>query len=447
MHMNRRTHTDPDRVYGLYAAGALALALIFGGGTGKWYASDAVIIVAAAVLWIWSVSRLHGTHLSLLAKTGTILFAVAAGLQALHILPVPYDLWASLPGHMRAADILGAADIKSAWPTLSIAPWNTFFGLAAFIVPFAFYLTTLSLPSKGLNRLTLIILVGAIFSSVLGILQMIQGIHSPLRFYSFTNPERPVGIFANTNHLACLMAIAIPLAFERFMQSTRKPVMRIGWGVAIIVFLYILLATYSKAGLALAAVAVAASLLPFAINATRGSKKSYLLLFAIVLGVIAFFIQFGLSKYILRFGSFSTDDRTMILKSVMTAAKEFFPLGSGFGTAETAIAMHEPPSNMSNAIVNQAHNDWVQIWLEGGIPATMILVAFLIWLGFAIRAQLRSENLNLTRLSVIVSGIVVVLLHSFVDYPMRTLAIQVCFAVFMGMLVRPLATQRRRRRG
>ena len=53
-------------------------------------------------------------------------------------------------------------------------------------------------------------------------------------------------------------------------------------------------------------------------------------------------------------------------------------MGSGFGTFQAVYAMHETPATMLSEYVNHAHNDWLELWLEGGIPAAMLMAAFVI---------------------------------------------------------------------
>jgi O-antigen ligase len=93
--------------------------------------------------------------------------------------------------------------------------------------------------------------------------------------------------------------------------------------------------------------------------------------------------------------------------------------------------------------VNHAHNDWLEIWLEGGFLALAVLVAFLIWFVFASfgawRAPLdrgRALDRALPQAASIV--VILVLLHSAVDYPLRTTALMTLFAFCCALLVPPI---------
>jgi O-antigen ligase len=80
-------------------------------------------------------------------------------------------------------------------------------------------------------------------------------------------------------------------------------------------------------------------------------------------------------------------------------------IGFGLGTWSTAYpgyAVFDP-----GAIVNQAHNDWMQWAVEGGLPFLAFMLAFA---GLLLRPAFRS---------VWGIGVPVVLLHCLVDYPLQ----------------------------
>ena len=101
---------------------------------------------------------------------------------------------------------------------------------------------------------------------------------------------------------------------------------------------------------------------------------------------------------------------------------------------------HERSS--SESYVNHAHNDWLELWLTGGIPAILLALAFLAWLAASTVRLWRSDELQgsvldlaLARAAPIV--IVLLLLHSAVDYPLRIPALSVLFAIACAFLIYP----------
>ena len=82
----------------------------------------------------------------------------------------------------------------------------------------------------------------------------------------------------------------------------------------------------------------------------------------------------------------------------------------------------------------------MELWLTGGIPAIVLLVAFLVWLAAAIVRVWKSRepeaptlDLALAQAASIV--IVLLLLHSALDYPLRIAALTVLFAIACAYLI------------
>ncbi len=55
-------------------------------------------------------------------------------------------------------------------------------------------------------------------------------------------------------------------------------------------------------------------------------------------------------------------------------AKSHFVLGAGFGSFEWLYKMWEPDHLLMTSYFNQAHNDPIQLIIEGGLPAIAIFI-------------------------------------------------------------------------
>ena len=54
--------------------------------------------------------------------------------------------------------------------------------------------------------------------------------------------------------------------------------------------------------------------------------------------------------------------------NTITAAKAYMPFGSGVGTFVSVYPGFEPAHDaISNVYANHAHNDLLEVWLEGGV--------------------------------------------------------------------------------
>jgi hypothetical protein len=168
---------------------------------------------------------------------------------------------------------------------------------------------------------------------------------------------------------------------------------------------------------------------------------------AIVLFAIVIVIQFALCVMSRYAPDALQDARLTLARNTFTAAKTFLPFGSGIGSFVQVYGMFEKPSDIFvDSFANHAHNDFLEFFLETGLIGAAFAVAFLVWLTFsAARAWQRTARLtgsidrSLARAASIV--IVLLLLHSFVDYPLRTNAIMAIFAFSCAMLVRPLTIE------
>ena len=75
------------------------------------------------------------------------------------------------------------------------------------------------------------------------------------------------------------------------------------------------------------------------------------------------------------------DLRWPVAQVTSRAAIANLPFGSGFGTFTPIYEQFAPRTLlMENCYVNHAHNDWLELWLTGGIPAIVLAVGFLAWL-------------------------------------------------------------------
>ena len=101
------------------------------------------------------------------------------------------------------------------------------------------------------------------------------------------------------------------------------------------------------------------------------------------------------------------------------------------GSFDAMFRIHEPLALLKPTYFNHAHNDFIEIVLDAGLPGLLILLAALIWWGWASMRAWRSAGKNGTGKSDIgKSGamlpmlgsatLLLVLIASIFDYPART---------------------------
>lgn len=114
---------------------------------------------------------------------------------------------------------------------------------------------------------------------------------------------------------------------------------------------------------------------------------------------------------------------------------EYAPFGSGFGTFAQAYRLHEDPDLVNWIHVNHVHNDYLELVVELGVPGALLLAAFLLWWAWRFFALWSSTGASpLARAATLVT--LGLLLHSLVDFPLRTAALSALFAASVGVMAR-----------
>ena len=427
----------------------LALALVLGGGTRQGLWSDAVVELAGLVLSAALLPILLQPTFVLRQKAVATIVGLILLLPLVQLVGMPPALWTLLPGRNLIADGYGAAGMALPWLPISLDPAATWRSWLSLVPPVAAFLATLSLGHETRRRLSLLILAACVFSVLLGLAQVMQGGTSPLRLYPVTNAGNSVGFFANRNHYAALLYAGIPFtaAWIKGLVADGRTDRIFGLALALIVFAALILGlgmALSRAGISLALAAALASLLLVGARQPQFSRRGLVVMMgATAVGAILV-VQFALFDLLARFdGEMLADYRLTIAQTTITAAKAEQPTGAGFGTFVPVYQMFERPEGLLPDYVNHAHNDWLELWLEGGWPGLALLGAFLLWLAFAtVRTWWPADTEDGDPLDIALAQagsivILLLLLHSLVDYPLHTTAMATVFAFCCGLLVKP----------
>jgi O-antigen ligase len=441
------------RVRGLIAIAYLALCILLGGASAGGAIANGILQGGAIIiilLLLWS------RRVALPSEARPLVWIVGLFLLTglLSLVPLPPGLWQALPYRDEIAGPLRLIGMGDASLPLSLAPRATIASLLWLLPPTAMFLLTLTLAWDERRRLGGTVLVLAVLSIVLGVLQLLGGPGSPLRFYAITNSGSPVGFFANINHQATLILCALPCAavFATQFASRSDSSKRSGGLIIAVAFSLFLAAgiviSGSMAGYGLFVPAAFASLLIYR-RATAGSvgmawKASLGVLIALFIG-LAFFGPVSQQSLSDKFSA-SPTSRSVLSATTVEAIKDSFPVGTGLGTFSNIYRRYENPLEASRQFANHAHNDHIELVLELGLVGVLLILFFVLWwLRRSIHAW-RSDlpGMRMAEPAALIIGIV--LLHSLVDYPIRTSAIAAVFAVACAFLVPPPARAERRRR-
>lgn len=441
-----------DRSGVLYAVTLMFVAFVFlTGGASRADAQSQLLVrllsIAAGAFALAGSSRSDVARV----RAPLMFLGAAAALNLLHLIPLPPDMWTRLPGRAAFADLLRVANVGHVWRPLSLAPDRTLNSLLALLPPVAAVLLVARLRSEDSRRLLAPLIALVMVSGLIGLLQLSSGLRE-LYFYRITNYGSAVGLFANRNHQGLLLAMALPMlaVFAAGRSETgfeaRKLWLAIGLGVFIIP---LILVTGSRAALALALIAFVAGFLlhgPLKLQRKRrGYGRGRLLVASMWVGGVALVGITAISSRAIAFERLFTEDvsqeiRVKLFAPMVEMGNTYFPLGAGLGSFVDVFRMHEPLASLDVSYVNHAHNELMELWIDGGIPSLALLGAFLIWWSWrAISVWTRtppSEGRLFARLGVVLTGLV--MLASLADYPLRTATVSVVFAIALCWMAAPI---------
>jgi O-antigen ligase len=297
-------------------------------------------------------------------------------------------------------------------------------------------------------RLVIALILGTFAGILLGLLQVTSAdpLNSPWYLHERTNFGAATGFFANANHMAILLvsclpflAALVPSARGGSAQRYSAVVSMVVGGVVVVIIGIVL--NGSLAGYALAPPVLLASLM--LIIPAGSAARRWMAIIAVVLLIAAAGTLWTRPKDS-NFNSqavTSVTSRERMLATTMTATKTFLPFGSGVGSFRRVYPSFENPDTIRLTVVNHAHNDYAELALETGIPGIALIALFLVWWGVAVRRVWRSPNAShYARAASIASA--AILVHSLVDYPLRTAAISTAFAMCLALLVQRRAPAR-----
>jgi O-antigen ligase len=358
-----------------------------------------------------------------------VLLGAIALVPAIQLIPLPPALWTMFPGRALLQESAMVAGHAQPWRPISVSPGATANALGSLVVPMVVVLLAAQLDVRQQWRMVTLILALVGAGCVLAIAQF-----SGLLFDNPLINDVPGMVsanFANRNHFALFVAIGCLLAPVWGLRARNGQRWKAVASLAVLpFFILVILATGSRAGILVGVVGTLAGLFIVRRNAVRELRS---LPRPIAVGLVAILITglvlgVGLAVLFDRAVSLSravnmeagNDLRRQALPYVIDALQTYFPIGSGFGTFDAVYRIVEPRAQLSPRYFNHAHNDWIEVILDGGIAGLALMTASLGWWLVKCRQSwlARSDRGIIGRLASV--AILLVLLASIVDYPART---------------------------
>lgn len=358
----------------------------------------------------------------------TIILCSCVILIVCQLIPLPPAIWTNLPGREILLPAATLADQTQPWRPLSISPGATVNALNSLVVPCVTLILAAALSKEQHLRIASLMLALVVGGCLVGVVQL-----SGSRFDNPLINEMQgyvSGNFANRNHLALFIAIGCVLAVEWGARTTPWNRWKAPASLAIVTFfVLIILATGSRSGLVLGVIAIGAALATVRKQALLEIKRlPSRAILAGVAGMVTMFttamflaIKFGRAEAIDRLALNAGEDlRVKAVPVVMGMIGDYFPAGSGIGTFDPAYRIAEPIALLRSTYFNHAHNDWLEVALDGGLAGMLLIVAAVGWcLVASIKAWRTAERSGgLARPATVIC--LLVMAASITDYPART---------------------------
>lgn len=356
---------------------------------------------------------------------------------------------------------------------LSLSPQKTWTGVG-FLAAFTIFLAGLvgALSPSRVRRLSALIVGFGVILALVGIIQKVAlGDHAwaGMKIYGFWAPENllstPFGPYINKNHFAGWMLMALPLALGLAMGKAEHAMRRVhgGWRSAL---LWLSSPDGGRLQLALIAVLVmAASLLM-----TKSRSGVGCLVFTMILTSVAARRRFGSARagwaalaslsaiFIVVFSMAGADlaaritnriDAMELRKNIWTDSGRIirdFPLaGTGLNTFGTAMITYQ--TSQADQHFQEAHNDYLQVAVEGGLLLSLpVAVALLLYVR-AIRRRFEANDDDTQtywlRVGAII-GLVTIAAQAFVEFSLQMPGNAALFVVLLAIALHQTPVRRTR---
>lgn len=413
----------------------LFACLILGGSAqGVW--QNMVLQLAGVGIITWAVVARPGEPLSSSTRRLLLLAAIGVLVVIIQLIPLPQSIWAH---GVRSRIVDGFAILGEPVPSvpISLTPYESFSTLLCLIPPLALFCAIVRLKAYRPAWLAAALLTGTLAGVLLGALQ-VAAPNSPWYLYPETNRGFAVGFFANADHMANLLVITLPfvaaLAAARSRAMQRYSALLIVLAAASVVLLVGLLLNGSLAGYTLAVPVIAASLLIILPSAKRlRTIVAFVGAFSIIGAVGALATSSIGGTRIGQHASSSVQSRKQILATTSRAIADYMPLGSGLGSFLSVYRTYESPDIVADEYVIHAHNDYAELVLELGAAGIVLILLFLAWWVTAVLAVWRGSSASHFAFAASISS-AALLVHSLVDFPLRTAALSASFAMCLALL-------------
>lgn len=426
-------------------AALLVLSWILGGVTQDSTSADEILQLLALPVLMLAVLVLLRHQPAPLLRVAVMLAVAIVALPALQLLSIPASIAnLSAARHAIQGDLAIAAVVNA--PThLGVSRFVSERALWSLLPALAVFLGMLALPQREIGRMLTLVLVLALASAVFAFFQLSLPDGSSLLLYTEWGRNFG-GAFANPNHQGTALSMAAVISAALFIQGRRirkrQPESHRYWLYAFLCMACVAMVPLANGSAAMLLVISGILVVVFmsgaldmkAFRSGNGGRLALVAMLAAMLVLAA--SAFALQK--------SETDRRIIAATTLRIGAQFAPTGAGVGTFVPIYGQYQDLTVARSEVINHAHNEYVQWWLEGGVIALLVLAAGLglfVWAGWQALARTPSSRLR-TIASAAWTSLLVLLMHSLVDFPLRTSALMATAGLLAGLLFNVLELAR-----
>jgi O-antigen ligase len=434
-----------------------AAVLAFGGTEPSSFAVIELVLLGTAAAALYSFKEFTRPNWLGIAATPTALIA----LVAFQLLPLPAGVCRWLRPEPAIGNPTAPQNAEINFSSLSVAPYLTrthLIILVCCLVVF-FFARILGKERESRRRLmTWLLALGAV-EALYGLIHYLSGCQKIFTYVKKYNLEEATGTYINRNHFAGLLEMAIPFGLAlvlyeaaKFARQERpasgmkiKGIKRFIAGenasrvglqlLASIVMVAGLIFSRSRMGL----LAGASSLAVMAIFSGLQRRSALWIAAVMMICVAVLVLWLGAGDALGRFGDIgqeysSVDEsRVSIWKDTARLIGWHPLLGSGLGTFP--VAFTEVQRTFLGKFVNHAHNDYLELASDLGIPGAGLLFGSIGMLVARLaRKTLYGEGrFDRTGALACLASIGAILLHSLTDFNLYIPANALVFSAILGM--------------
>ena len=406
------------------------------GGSSRADVNSLALLRPVAVIFsgvaIWTLRKEHIIAHRILVVTACLSLLLVCA----YLVPLPRFIWVLLPNHPVAIEVAQVAHLGWDFRPAAVVPNGGLNSLFSLFIPICVLLLAAQLTREEKFRLLPVLIALLLASGLLGLLQVIGDAQSPFYTYRITNNGSAVGLLANRNHQAVLLAMLFPM-LAVYAAIGRRRANQQTYGVyfaifAALVLIPLILVTGSRAGLVLGAFAIISAFMLYRKPGSIGWRIWLSGTAVVTLGLLTALLSRAEALQRLVDTEELDGSRAQFWKPLIDLSGSYFPVGYGPGGFAENYAMVEPKRLLDSTYLNRAHNDWLELYASFGLAGLLVAVASLVMLLWFCRWTIayrkdQTREAMFARLGMLMLAIMA--MASVVDYPLRTPIFSALFVI------------------